>query len=160
MNFTSFSIEIRSKTMLSILKSKERNLSFVSVVDSDILIEPFDEDASFEDEPNEIKSFLKEIFYMYTLNLFEETNPDDLEFFSECQDKIQDIIEDTTHLIYEFTDSFSGEQVFNYEDLYKELYPDDDDFSEYYSGYYSKTITYEKENTDNQWSEEVILEMN
>ena len=145
--------------MLSILKSKERNLSFVSVEDSDILIEPFDEDASFEDEPNEIKSFLKEIFYMYTLFLYEETNPDDLEFFYECQDKIQDIIEDTTHLIYEFTDSFSGEQVFNYEDLYKELYPDDDDFSEYDSGYYSKTITYEKENTDNQWSEEVILQM-
>jgi hypothetical protein len=147
--------------MLSILKSKERNLSFVSVEDSKILLLPFadEEDNYYPEQYTKIDSLFKDIFELYTMNLYEEINPDDLEFFYECQEKIQYIIEDTTHLTYTLEVSFSGEQVFNYEDLFNKLYSDDDDISEYDSGYYSKTITYEKETTDNQWSKEEILQM-
>ena len=147
--------------MLSILNSKDRDLSFVRADKSIIYFDdPFDiEDGYCPEQYTEFDSLLREIFDLYTSNLYEEINPDDLEFFYECQENIQQIIEDTTLLIYEYQDSFYGEQMLNYEDTYKELYPEADDYWEYSSGSYYKTITYKKKNGGNPWSEQSSLEM-
>lgn len=161
MNYESFSIEIESKTMLSILNSKERDLSFVSADKSIIyLADPFDiEDGYCPEQYTKVDSLIREIFYLYTSNLFEEINPDDLEFFYECEENIQQIIEDTTLLVYEYQDSFYGEQMLNYEDTYKELYPEGGDYWEYNGGTYYKTMKYEKKNAAKPWSEQHSLEM-
>ena len=68
------------------------------------------------------------------------------------------IVENTALIIYEYTDSFYGEQLTEYEDIYKELYPDSDDYWDHDSGYYSETKEYDKKK-GKQWSESRHLEM-
>jgi hypothetical protein len=158
MNYTSFNITIESQTMLSILKSKKRNLNFVSVEKSKIILEPFD-DGYYPEPWTKIDSLFREIFGLYTEGIYEEEHPGDLEFFYECQENLNKIIADTTLLIYEFEDNFYGEQMLNYEDTYKKLYPNEDDYWDYSMGTYFLTLKYDKKNKVNPWSEEESLEL-
>ena len=159
-----FEIEIESKKMLEILKSKKRNLSFKVVDKSKVCLKgsyenedgyvlnlDLDEAEGIANQDMNIDDFLENFFYSLEEIDF---STDDLEFVYECQENIEQIIEDTTLIIYKFEENFFKEAKFSYVNLFKELYPnvDIDYFWEAPVGEYYKTIKYDKKNADNPWT--------
>ena len=88
----------------------------------------------------------------------EERFEKEISFFKELMSNIDVIVENTTLIIYEYTNPFGGLGKTHYEDIYKELYPDSDDYWDHDSGYYSETKEYDKKK-GKQWSESRYLEM-
>jgi hypothetical protein len=175
MNYESFSIKINNPWLLEFIKSKDQSFRLTEIDKSYIHfsdVEHPEGNIWFEFYP-ELQRFYSELFESY-INHFEDEeawiwhDEDDvpaeerfekeISFFKQLMNNIDVIVENTALIIYEYTDSFYGEQLTEYEDIYKELYPDSDDYWDHDSGYYSETKEYDKKK-GKLWSESRHLEM-
>jgi hypothetical protein len=175
MNYPSFSIKIKNPWLLELIKSKDQSFRLTEIDKNYIYFSNVENPFGYIDLVfcPELQCFYSELFESY-LDHFEnedaliwhdeddgsaeERFEKEISFFKELMNNIDVIVENTTLIIYEDIDPFDGVDRTHYEDIYKELYPDSDDYWDHYSGCYTETREYDKKK-GKQWSKSRYLEM-